>query len=119
MEEIGLMPSHNGKEGGKRTGQEMADYPIKGGRFEAAADELLDNEVFAGLYYDVSGIVLDDSSMSIEDIKEAATTTAAQGQPQAPTKKNKIKYSCSCSNVWGKPGLDLTCNVCGEKFQHD
>ncbi len=33
MESMGLMPSHTGAPGGKRTGQKMADYPIDGGRF--------------------------------------------------------------------------------------
>lgn len=33
MESIGLMPSSTGRPGGKRTGQKMADYPIKGGPF--------------------------------------------------------------------------------------
>jgi predicted SprT family Zn-dependent metalloprotease len=37
MEAIGLMPSHTGKPGGRKTGQQMADYAIAGGRFEAVA----------------------------------------------------------------------------------
>ncbi len=41
MEAIGLMPSHTGRPGGRRTGQKMSDYPIPGGRFEAAALDLV------------------------------------------------------------------------------
>jgi len=33
MERIGLMTSSTGKPGGVRTGQQMSDYPIEGGRF--------------------------------------------------------------------------------------
>lgn len=36
MEVVGLMPSHTGKEGGKRTGQHMTHYIIKGGKYEKA-----------------------------------------------------------------------------------
>lgn len=43
MEAIGLMPSSTGKPGGKRTGDHVADYPIKGGRFEIAARKLIDS----------------------------------------------------------------------------
>jgi len=41
MESIGLMASDTGMPGGKRTGQKMGDYMIKGGRFEVATRELL------------------------------------------------------------------------------
>lgn len=42
MESIGLMPSDTGRPGGRRTGQRMHDYPLRGGRFEAAARELME-----------------------------------------------------------------------------
>jgi predicted SprT family Zn-dependent metalloprotease len=38
MEGIGLMPSNTGEPGGKRLGDSMADYPIKGGRFLVACE---------------------------------------------------------------------------------
>lgn len=41
MESIGLMPSHTGKPGGKRTGFHMRDYPIEAGPFDLACRELL------------------------------------------------------------------------------
>lgn len=40
MESIGLMPSSTGRPGGKRTGEKMADYAIKGGLFLQATAEL-------------------------------------------------------------------------------
>jgi len=37
--------------------------------------------------------------------------------PIAPSKANKIKYSCPCQqNVWGKPGMQLICGKCGGNF---
>lgn len=41
MESIGLMPSSTGQPGGKRTGDHMADYAIKGGLFLSACEKLL------------------------------------------------------------------------------
>lgn len=41
MEEIGLMPSHNGQPDGKRIGQSMADFVIVGGRFDQGTKRLL------------------------------------------------------------------------------
>lgn len=32
-------------------------------------------------------------------------------------KPTRIKYSCGCSNVWGRPGLNITCDDCGESFK--
>ena len=55
MESIGLMPSNTGKEGGKRTGQFMADYIIPGSVFEDVISKLL-----------VKGNIIDWKSMSYE-----------------------------------------------------
>lgn len=43
MESIGLMPSHTGLPGGRRTGEQMTHYIIEGGPFDVACDELLAN----------------------------------------------------------------------------
>lgn len=51
MENIGLMPSSTGKPGGLRTGDQMADYPIEGGRFLQACESLLTQE-FKISWYD-------------------------------------------------------------------
>lgn len=41
MEQIGLMPSNTGQPGGKKTGQQMTHYVIRGGRFQTAVYNLL------------------------------------------------------------------------------
>lgn len=42
MQEIGLMPSHTGLPGGKKTGEHMNDYAILGGKFQTAYMQLIE-----------------------------------------------------------------------------
>ncbi|EIN0583687.1 sprT domain-containing protein, partial [Salmonella enterica subsp. enterica serovar Newport] len=51
MEEVGLMPSNTGLPGGKKTGQQMTHYIIRGGRFQKAVYDLLKNG-FSISWYD-------------------------------------------------------------------
>ena len=51
MEDIGLMPSNTGVPGGKKTGQQMTHYIIRGGRFQKAVYDLLKNG-FSISWYD-------------------------------------------------------------------
>ncbi|EPT6518944.1 SprT-like domain-containing protein, partial [Salmonella enterica subsp. enterica serovar Chester] len=51
MEEVGLMPSNTGMPGGKKTGQQMTHYIIRGGRFQTAVYDLLKNG-FSISWYD-------------------------------------------------------------------
>ena len=89
MEEIGLIPSSTGKEGGKKTGQGMTHYVDPNGKFIKAFNGLKDKEINYKPLPDMSGIKAKSADRS------------------------KIKYSCSCgNNVWGKPGLFITCNDC-------
>lgn len=30
--------------------------------------------------------------------------------------ESKVKYTCGCSNAWGKPGLSMKCLRCGNTF---
>ena len=95
MQEIGLMPSSTGKEGGKKTGQKMSDYIIPGGRFIEAFKRLKDKK----LKYATNPVLFDGKKITGEK------------------KRSKTKYSCSCgNNVWGKPGLLITCNNCKKLF---
>ena len=92
MEEIGLMPSDSGREGGKRTGQRVTHYIIKNGKFEKHCLSFLKNK-------------------SIKLSSFQLPSNSKDGN------KNKIKYSCSCGyNIWGKADLDISCNECGDNF---
>ena len=51
MEDVGLMPSNTGRPGGKKTGQQMTHYIIRGGRFQKAVYDLLKNG-FSISWYD-------------------------------------------------------------------
>lgn len=112
MDEVGLSPSNTGAPGGKRTGQQMADYVQPGGRFEKWA-----NEFFAKytIRWGASDHSLKGTSLAamIAGLgSPGAGETAESDEPEKPKPKSKIKYSCDCSNVWGKPGLVLTCRNC-------
>ncbi len=118
MMAIGLMPSHNGKEGGKTTGQHMADYPIPESPFMTAAEELLTGEVFTGLYIEANPPLealmnSGDIPTTFDEIKDFVIALPDPG----PKRQTRAKYSCGCSNVWGTFGLDLSCNLCGEPFK--
>ncbi len=51
MEQIGLMPSNTCKVGGHRTGDQMAHYIVKDGRFDQVCKKLIDNQ-FQISWYD-------------------------------------------------------------------
>jgi len=103
MEEIGLMPSASGREGGKRTGKNMSHYVIPGGIFENATRELV-----------ASGYKIDWQGIPAEKISSS---------------KNKVKYSCrSCNSgrkkpdqihVWGKPNMAVVCGICMDNLVSD
>jgi len=109
MLEVGLTPSHNGKEGGKMIGQSMSDYPTPNGLFLDALHNMPD------------AYKLPFISIEGERKYQAAQAQQAQGSGTStpPPKKNKIKYSCpSCNiNAWGKPTLNLICGNCNKFLQ--
>lgn len=139
MEAIGLMPSSTGKPGGRRTGDHIADYPIEGGRFLKACQDLLTQQ-FRISWYDrfppaaaiqlgqqSHGLVMD---LPLELIAVAGGENSQlklvpeqeQEQEQAPAmnRSNRSKYTCNCEiNVWGKPGLALICGNCNELFHEN
>ena len=93
MEDIGLMPSNTGREGGKKTGQQMMEYVIEGGLFEKFARKFIQaNKIKFG-------------SMPQMTISKNR-------------KKNKVTYICpSCSmKVWGKPNININCGDCDEQM---
>jgi predicted SprT family Zn-dependent metalloprotease len=89
MERIGLMPSNTGAPGGKRTGQQMTHFIIKGGAFAVACSHFLDG---------------------------AKIRFGAVPVPAGKRSVSKIKYSCGeCGlNAWAKPDVHLICGNCEE-----
>jgi len=94
IESVGLMPSDTGKPGGKRTGQRMSHYIIRGGRFEQFAKDLLNK----GFRLNWEGIGV--------------------GAKSKNRSKNKVKFSCSncMQNAWAKPSAKLNCGICTKKM---
>jgi predicted SprT family Zn-dependent metalloprotease len=128
MEAIGLMPSATGKPGGAKTGQQMADYPIIGGRFAAACSSLLSKD-FKISWYDRFGYpqpLADIKANGVSAEHEALHLPAAglqvaalagielEAKPLANVNRtNRSKYTCTCDiAVWGKPGLNIVCGEC-------
>lgn len=140
MEAIGLMPSSTGHPGGKRTGDHMADYAIKGGRFLRACQSLVSDESFRLSWYDRFP-AKEHVAMGLATPAVHLSASVGGGQPPAATlsvasslvvtentagttgvapggdRSNRLKYTCACEhNVWGKPGLKLQCLECGIQF---
>ncbi|MCB1471026.1 MAG: SprT-like domain-containing protein [Rhizobiaceae bacterium] len=110
MEAIGLMPSHNGKPGGKRTGFYMLDYPIEGGRFDLACRELLisghtvnwrDGRELVW-FADPFGNAQDDAS------------EAFRPSPSPVRKNTRTRFVCpQCDlRAWSRASAKLSCNDC-------
>jgi predicted SprT family Zn-dependent metalloprotease len=95
MEQLGLMPSHTGQPGGKRTGQAVSHYVIEGGPFSREWKFLADECNFTFDYQD-----------------------RLTNGPET-VRKNRARYACpACSiHVWGKPELAILCETCGERMR--
>jgi predicted SprT family Zn-dependent metalloprotease len=91
MESIGLMPSHTGQPGGKRTGQGMTHYIIDGGPFDAKCAWLLNT----GFHI------------------------TWKSAPVPKKKPNRTKYRCpACAaQVWGKAELHIACEDCSSTME--
>ncbi|PKQ01273.1 MAG: sprT domain-containing protein [Alphaproteobacteria bacterium HGW-Alphaproteobacteria-13] len=110
MEAIGLMPSSTGAPGGARTGQKMADYPLPGGPFMLATDELLTRD------FQISWC---DRFPPTEAAPTRPTSSAAAMgaaltavlEPVAGDRSNRVKFRCPVctAQAWGKPSLRLLC----------
>lgn len=140
MESLGLMPSHNGEENGRRTGQKMSDYPVKDGPFLRACRALVAHgyqltwvdritavsESCQSRFSDVN-IIEPDGAAEAAGIEKVLSTTVSDIIPDIEpveataaqkSAKAKIKYTCrGCrTNLWGKPGLNVVCGDCNLVF---
>jgi predicted SprT family Zn-dependent metalloprotease len=84
MEQIGLMPSHTGKPGGKRTGDTVSHYIIPGGPFAVACGAFLAKH---------QGLQWGDRPV------------------KSGTGGKRAKYICADCGLaaWAKPGVQLFC----------
>lgn len=108
MKSIGLMPSSTGKPGGKEVGDCMADYPIEGGAFLSATDDLVRGRKFKISWLDSAGIAL------AEDEDGAGE---GGGDTGAETKQTRQRFQCPCGQkAWGKKSLQVVCKKCKGDF---
>ncbi len=132
MESVGLQPTDTGLEGGKRTGQKMGDYPIRGGHFLVACQKWADSTGRGLPWVDrvishtpscqprIPGYDHSESPLSnwltlpVSDI--AAELLQSEDASLAAKTKVKTKYRCNgCgAQVWGRSGLKLLCTPCDE-----
>jgi predicted SprT family Zn-dependent metalloprotease len=93
MEQLGLMPSDTGQPGGRRTGQRMTHFIIRGGPFDVACRKLLKN-----------GTKLQWQSRESDEPKQ---------------RQSKTKYTCrNCGlNAWAKPDVRLGCIECQREME--
>lgn len=94
MEMVGLITSATGKEGGKRTGQNMTHYIQEGGAFEKA-------------YYNKSAQFFH---------LPYAPVASLTGPAKIRVKRSghRVKYVCPVCGAasWGKPDMNLICGDC-------
>ena len=110
MEAIGLMPSSTGAPGGARTGQKMADYPIEGGPFMRATEELLTAEFHISW---CDRFPPEEAAPTRPPASAATLGSAIAGvlEPVAGNRSNRVKFRCPvcAAQAWGKPSLRLLC----------
>lgn len=97
MLEVGLVPSDTGQPGGKQTGQHMTHYIDPKGAFARAWSSMPGE-----LWLPWAGIP--------EGERRRVTRTPS-----------KFAYECPKGHgkVWGKPGLELNCGICGKRYRSE
>lgn len=120
MEAIGLMPSNTGKPGGKKTGQQMMDYPIIDGPFNHACAKLITED------FQISWMDRFADQRSTNELKPggaiALENLGVKIIEEHVDRSNRVKYTHVCGitdkpvSVWGKPGLNVACCDCGITF---
>lgn len=92
MRKVGLQTSDSGATDGNKTGYRMSDY-------------ILPDGLFAKIYIGGNLPSLEAEQMEPVKTEKPKTNTGT-----------RIKYSCSCSNIWGKAHLQVSCNTCKQSF---
>jgi len=103
MKQVGLYPSHTGKEGGRELGDQMMDYIIEGGAFSKATRTLLSQ----GFEITWRG------HRQIRRNNPLPLAADANGHLVKPDTKagKRVKYNCpKCGlNAWAKHEAKLVC----------
>lgn len=104
MLRVGLIPTDNGKEDGKKTGFKITHIIKPDGLFYEVTKEIMNMGL--RINFGDRNFLKDKSFMETEVEKKKKETLSGK----------KFKYSCGCSNVWGKKDLVIKCVKCGNNF---
>jgi hypothetical protein len=124
MEAVGLMPSSTGKEGGSRTGQKMADYPIAGGLFETAAKAFLAEGHALSWRDRLKDKTKEDEGKPVDGDGDGEDGEEGEGEEKKSGKR--IKFTCIATlknkpkqqhNIWGKDSTRALCLECNVPFE--
>lgn len=143
MEAIGLMPSHTGLAGGRRTGQQMTHYIIKDGLFQQVVYNLLSSGFEISWYDKYSesvapiskanhDILIDwitstpkdnielinklTKTVNSNEIKMSNEENSITIKPMAKSTGTRSKFTCpDCGlNAWAKHTARLICGDCNK-----
>ncbi|KLV03524.1 hypothetical protein ABT56_19010 [Photobacterium aquae] len=125
MQEIGLMPSHDGNVGGKRTGQNMSDYPIIGGKFMSLSEKLVELRPHLIKWYDMTAMqsetIANNDMITKQDTPNLQTIPyQSKDSTKSTNKKNtRSKFVCQkCGDaLWGKSSLKVLCINCNTQYE--
>lgn len=104
MELVGLMPSNTGQPGGRKTGQQMTHYIIRGGRFQTAVYYLLKNG-FSISWYDKWSNGITALSKVNSDILDDWLRVTGKDEKELI---NKLTQTVSKRNALSPDDTDLT-----------
>lgn len=107
MQAVGLMPSHTGKPGGRRTGYSMSHYVIKGGPFDLACRELL----ISGERINWRGVW---PGLTTRPAGPEAPASREPGTALAPARNTRTRFICPVCDVkaWSRASARLACTDC-------
>ena len=131
MESLGLMPSHTGLPGGKRTGRSMSHYIIPEGKYLVSCRRLveigfvipwLDRHLPAEPEGQVAmvqalkdaGVEYESTPPPVTKLPEDINGKVAVYRPAPKKAKTREKLTCpQCGNkAWVSPGTKIICGVC-------
>lgn len=111
MESVGLVPSHTGEPGGRKTGDQMTHYIKPARPFDLSCKKLLTVQ-FTLSWFDRFPPV--QPTTVLDDNGDDGLSSLIELPPAEPVNRsNRLKYRCPSCNaqVWGKPGLRILCGI--------
>lgn len=99
MMRIGLIPTSDGTEKGKKTGFSVTHLIEKEGLFSVKTKELIEKRKMLFSIF--------SSKINKEEIYR-------NNDKSVPGKR--IRYECGCSSFWGKKGMNVYCKKCNKDF---